>query len=67
METLGVAWQAIVLLAKYLPAMIEAIQSGKDFFEVRIALKDFDKASVKALDEKDQRALENLFNPDRHK
>jgi hypothetical protein len=67
METLAVFWQAFSLLVKYLPALIEAIQAGRDFFEVRIKLQDFDKAAEKAEKEKDQRALENLFNPDRHK
>jgi hypothetical protein len=63
---MAVVWQAITLLVKYLPGLIEAIKAGVDSYTVTIDLRKYDKAATKAEVEKDQRDLENIFHPGRH-
>jgi hypothetical protein len=56
-------WQAITLLIKYLPLLVEAIQKGEEFIELRIELKKVDDATVKAKQSKNTADLEALLNP----
>lgn len=63
---MATVWTAIQLLIKYGPLVWEAIQEGRDEIVLTIKLRAFDKAVTKAEVEKDQRDLENQFDPDRH-
>lgn len=58
---LGTIWQAITLLVKYLPVLIQAIQRGEDFIELRIEIKKIDDAIKKAKDDDDTRPLNDLL------
>jgi hypothetical protein len=58
---LGTIWQAISLLIKYLPALIEAIQRGEDYIELRIEIRKIDEAIKTAKDKDDTRPLNDLL------
>lgn len=56
-------WKFIVLLTKYGPVIWKAIQSGAEEINLRIKLREFDKAVEKAKESKDTSGLENIFKP----
>lgn len=63
MTTLATIWQAITLLVKYLPVVIDAINRGEDFIELKIALKKLNDAENKAEASGDTSDIEAIFHP----
>jgi len=59
--SIAIVWQAITLLVKYLPTLIEAIQRGEDFIELKIEIKKIDDAIKVAKDQDDTRPLNDLL------
>lgn len=60
---LSVWVQAVILLLKNLPAVINAIQQGVHRVDIIIQLKPFVEAEHKAEETKNTDDLENIFNP----
>jgi hypothetical protein len=59
--TIATIWQAVTLLIKYLPTLIEAIQRGEEFIELKIFIKKVESAEDKAKNEDDTRDLNKLL------
>lgn len=43
--------------------MLQAVEDGEHFIEVRISLSGYDKAAEKSKNEKDTSQLQNIFDP----
>lgn len=52
---------AILILCRYLPAIVDAINRGEAWFEVKIQLRKLDAALDKTEAQDDTRPLNDLF------
>ena len=61
MTSLLVIWQAFKLLMTYLPALVDAIQRGEDYVELKVFIKKVEAAEAQAKEQDDTRPLNDLL------